>query len=302
VSANSSTSHIVQSLVTNLVIAAIKTAAAVFTGSGAMLAEAIHSSADCGNQVLLLLGVRQSRKGPDAVHPLGYGRALYFWSFMVALLLFTGGGVFSIYEGIHKISHPEPLDHVWLGVGILAVSLLLEGGATLGNLREMGRRRGATPLLRYLRETKDSDLIVVFGENAAATLGLVLAMSAMAVAELTGDARFDGLGSLLVGLVLVAVAVFLAVEVKSLLVGESADPRISAAVREVVAASATITAVHNVITIQQGPGEVMVALKVGVAGHLAGTALYEAINRFEDEVQARCPEVKWLFVEPDSEA
>lgn len=298
----SATSHILQSLVTNLVIAAIKGAAAAFTGSGAMLAEAIHSAADCGNQGLLLLGVKQAQRAADEAHPLGYGRALYFWSFMVALLLFTGGGVFSIYEGLHKMSHPEPLEYVWVGLGILAVSLVLEGAATVSNLREMKRRRGSVPLFRYLRETKDSDLVVVFGENAAASLGLLLAMGALLVAELTGDPAFDGLGSLLVGVVLVLVAVFLAVEVKSLLVGESADPSITAGVREVVAGSTEITALHRLISIQQGPGEVMVAMKVGVAPHLAGDHLYDAINRFEGAVKARCPEVKWLFVEPDSAA
>src|SRR5262245_25608536 len=126
-----------------MAIAAAKGVAALLTGSGAMLAETLHSAADCGNQVLLLVGIRQARRAPDETHPLGYGRALYFWSFMVALLLFTGGGMFSIYEGVHKIRHPEPVEKVWIGLSILAFSLLLEGGATLSNLREIGKRRGS---------------------------------------------------------------------------------------------------------------------------------------------------------------
>src|SRR5256885_1704637 len=144
-----STGHIVQSLVINVIIAVVKGVAAVFTHSGAMLAEALHSFSDCGNQILLLVGVRQARKRPDTRHPFGYGRAVYFWSFMVALMLFLGGGVFSVYEGIHKIRAPEPVEHVWLGVAILAVSLLLEGGATLSNIQELNRPRGGRPFLKY---------------------------------------------------------------------------------------------------------------------------------------------------------
>src|SRR6185503_15785226 len=186
-----SNSHIIQSLAVNAAIAVAKGVAAFYTGSGAMLAETIHSAADCGNQLLLLLGVKRAAKKPDAKHPLGYGRSLYFWSFMVALLLFSGGGMFSIYEGIHKLQHRQPVDKLWLGLIILGVSLLIEGWALLGNLREMNRRRAGKPFLRYLRDTKDSDLVVVFGENLAAVLGLGLAMVALVVAKETGDSRWD---------------------------------------------------------------------------------------------------------------
>ena len=191
---DSSTSHIIQSLVANLVIACAKGVAAVFTRSGAMLAETLHSFADCGNQLLLLLGVRMSRRPPDDSHPLGYGRSLYFWSFMVALLLFSGGGVFSVYEGLHKLGHPEPVENPWVGVAILGFSLVLEGWATLGNVREMNRRRGETTFVQYLRDSKDSDLVVVFGENAAAVLGLVFALVALGLASVTGDPRWDAIG------------------------------------------------------------------------------------------------------------
>ncbi len=299
-SANHSTSHIVQSLFANLAIAIAKGVAAVFTGSGAMLAEAIHSGADCTNQVLLLVGVNRSRRPPDVTHPLGYGREAYFWSFMVAMLLFAMGGAFSIYEGVHKTMHPEPVDNVLIGIGVLVFALLLEGGATLSNIREIRRRRGKTGFFSYLRRTKDSDLIVVFGENAAATLGLLVALAALLLAWQTGNARFDGLGSLLVGIVLVAVAIFLAVEVKSLLLGEAADVEIEEAVR----ASAQkhgdrIAQVLRVLTVQQGPGEVMVAVKLKMRDHLTGVAVGEAINAFERDLQERRPEVRWSFVEPD---
>jgi cation diffusion facilitator family transporter len=283
----------------NLVIAAAKFGAALFTGSGAMLAEAIHSFADCGNQLLLLRGVRESRRPPDASHPLGYGRTLYFWSFMVALLLFSGGGVFSIYEGFHHWQHPEKVENLTLALGILGFSLLLEGWATWGNIRELNTRRGAIPFVRYLQQTKESDLVVVFGENAAAVLGLGLALVAVVLTKLTGDLRFDAAGTVLVGVVLVGVAVFLAVEVKSLLVGEAADPRISAAASELAIAHPKIDRMLACITVQQGPGEVFVAIKVKIERGLSGEELVDVINDFEEQLRQRCPEVQWCFVEPD---
>lgn len=297
--ADHSTSHIIQSLVANALIAVCKGVAAVLTGSGAMLAETLHSAADCGNQLLLLMGVKRAQKAPDAAHPLGYGRALYFWSFMVALLLFSGGGVFSIYEGIHKIMAPEPVEKVLIGLAVLGVSIVIEGAATISNIREINKRRGDKPFMRYVRETKDSDLIVVFGENGAATLGLLFASAALGIAHVTGDPRWDGVGSLVIGLVLVGVAVFLAVEVKSLLVGESADPEIEKATREVISVHGKLHEVLNIITVQQGPGEVLVALKVRLAPGLSCEEVCGAINDFEVALKAKRPEVRWLFVEPD---
>jgi len=297
--ASESSAHIIQSLVVNVVIACAKGVAAFFTGSGALLAETLHSFADCGNQILLLLGVRSAARPPDASHPLGYGRALYFWSFIVALLLFSGGGVYSIYEGIHKLQHPEPVEKVWLGLAILAFSLALEGWSTLGNVIELRKRAAGRPFFRFLRDTKDSDLIVVFGENSAAVLGLSLAMLALGAASLTGDGRWDAAGSLAIGSVLVAVAIFLAVEVKSLILGESADASVEAAARAAVLPGGAIEEVLRVITIQQGPREVMVALKVRVKEDVRAADLVDAINDYEIRLRARCPEVKWSFVEPD---
>lgn len=295
----SETKHIFQSLAVNVTIALAKGVAAVLTGSGAMLAETLHSSADCSNQLLLLLGVKRAAKAPDAQHPLGYGRALYFYSFIVALLLFSGGGVFSIYEGVHKLSHPEPVERVVLGLGILVFSLLLEGWATLGNLKEMKARRGSTPLLRYLRETKDSDLIVVFGENSAAVLGLAFAIAALVLAYVTGDPRWDAGGSIAIGVVLVGVAVFLGTEVKSLLIGERADPAIEAAVQAQVDEDPRIDALLRLISIQQGPGEVLVAMKVKLVAGMSAHEAVEAINVFEAALKARRPDIRWCFVEPD---
>jgi cation diffusion facilitator family transporter len=295
----SDTSHIVQSLITNAVIAAGKGVAALFTGSGAMLAETLHSAADCGNQVLLLVGVNRSKKPPDAMHPLGYGRAAYFWSFMVAQLLFLGGGVYSIYEGVHKIQHPDPVEKVWLGLLILGAALVLEGRATWSNIREMKKRAKGKPLMRYLRDTKDGDLVVVFGENSAATLGLAFAMVALVLASVTGDARWDGIGTLVIGIILVSVAVFLAIEIKSLLMGEAADPEIEAAARAIAKEHRNLQEVLQVITVQQGPGEVMVSLKVRFCPELTADQICDAINDFESAMRKRCPEARWLFLEPD---
>jgi len=302
VAADHSTSHIIQSLIANAAIATGKGVAAALTGSGALLAETLHSAADCGNQLLLLMGVKRSRKAPDAAHPLGYGRALYFWSFMVALLLFSGGGVFSIYEGIHKIQEPEPVSKVHVGLAILGFSIVIEGWATLSNIRELNKRRGATPFFRYLRATKDSDLVVVFGENAAATLGLVLAIFALVLSYVTGDPRWDAVGSIAIGVVLVGVAVFLAVEVKSLLVGEAADPSIEHAAREVIQGHKGIEEMLQMITVQQGPGEVMAAFKIRFSPTLTADEVCVTINKFEELLRGRCPEVKWCFVEPDLKA
>lgn len=302
--ASDNTKHIITSLVVNFLIAVSKGVAAAITGSGALLAETIHSLADCGNQGLLLFGVKQARKPPDASHPLGYGRAVYFWSFMVALLLFTGGGVFSIYEGIHKTMHPEPVGSITVGVVILAIALALEGYSTYGNVKEFNARRGTIGFFTFLRRTKDSDLVVVFGENSAAVVGLVFALIALVMSKITNDGRWDGIGSLFIGLVLVGVAIFLAVEVKSLLVGESADPELETKLREVCSGHTEIEKLLRVLSIQQGPGEILVALKVKVrAGLVTGGepgSLCAVINSFEADVKAQIPAVRWLFTEPDS--
>jgi len=300
--ASSGTGHIVQSLLVNVAIAIAKGVAAWLTGSGALLAEAIHSAADCSNQVLLLIGVHQARKPPTHEHPLGKGREVYFWSFLVALLLFSMGGVFSIYEGAHKFMNPEPVERYWLGVGILVFSICLEGGATISNIREVNRRKKARSFFGYLKATKDSDLIVILGENSAAVVGLSLAIAALTLSHFTGDGRWDAAGSVGIGVVLVTVAIFLAREIKSLLLGERADEEIEQAVRSLVSPDGPITEVRSLLTLQQGPGEVVLAAKVRIAASLAGDDVARAINQFEQAVHDRCPEVRWCFVEPDIEA
>jgi cation diffusion facilitator family transporter len=281
-----STGHILRALGANFLIAVAKGIGAVITGSGAMLAETIHSLSDCANQLLLLLGLKQAQRPADARYPLGQGRQLYFWSFMVAMLLFVGGGVYSIYEGIHKLQQPEPVSNPWLAIGILAFGFAIEMWALLGVIAEANKRRGATPFWRYLRESKDSDVVVIFGEDLAAVLGLAFALVAVALAAVTGNPMWDAAGTLVIGVVLIAVAIFLAVEVKSLLVGESADPAIESVVR--------------ILTVQQGPGQVLAAMKIRFKPGLAtGGQLCDVINQFEAALEKKVPEVKWTFIEPD---
>ena len=298
--AGESTGEIIKSLAVNVIIAVSKGVAAVLTGSGAMLAETLHSFADCGNQLLLLQGVRATRRPPDRAHPFGYGRAMYFYSFIVALLLFFGGGVFSIYEGVHKLEHPEPVEDTGIALIILLVSIALEGWSTLGNIRAMNQRRGSLGFYRYLRATKDSDLIVVFGENSAAVLGLTFAIAALGLAHQTGDERWDAIGSIAIGGVLVLVAAFLAREVKSLLVGEAADPALIKSFEELAELDPNVDRVLNVLTLQQGPGEIIVAAKLQFRPGMDTDTLVEAINAFERALKAKVPEVRWSFIEPDN--
>jgi cation diffusion facilitator family transporter len=291
--------HIIQSLLVNVIIVIFKAIAAFMTGSGAMLAEAIHSSSDCANQLLLLIGVRQSKRPADDKHPFGYGKATYFWSFMVAVLLFSIGGMFSIYEGIHKYHNPEPIHDVAWGIGVLLFAILLEGYATYSNIVELNKRRGKNSFLSYLRITKDSDLIVVFGENSAAVIGLVLATIALLVSYYTGDSRYDALGSLAIGIVLILVAIFLSVEVKSLLIGESADPIIIQSIETITKKDTNIQEILNCRTIQQGPGEVLVCIKLKINPGLTAKSISILINNFEQELRSNHPEVKYIYVEPD---
>jgi len=294
-----SASEVIKSLIVNTVIASSKGVAAAITGSGAMLAETLHSFADCGNQLLLLVGIKKSQKPADVMHPLGYGREMYFYSFIVALLLFSGGGMFSIYEGVHKLQHPEEVGDIGIAIAILIGAIALEGWATLGNLKVMNQRRGDTPFFEYLKKTKDSDLVVVFGENSAAVLGLFLALGALLIAKQTNDGRWDAIGSLAIGGVLVGVAIFLAREIKGLLVGEAADPALLAVVHELAAADPHIEQVIRILSVQQGPGEILVAMKLKFHKGLDSDRLVDGINAFEKQLHVRVPEIKWCFIEPD---
>ena len=297
--AGQGTGYIFRALGANFTIAVAKGIGAFVTGSGAMLAETLHSLSDCINQVLLLVGLKQSARPPDARYPLGQGRNLYFWSFMVAMLLFLGGGAYAIYEGIHKLKHPQKLDNPLVAVGILALSLAIEGWAMAGAYKAVRERKGKRTLIQYLKETKDSDLVVIFGEDGAAVLGLTFALIAVLVSMATGDPTFDAIGTLAIGAVLIGVAIFLAKEVKSLLLGESADPALLEDIEFCAKQDPRILKVLRTLTVQQGPGEIVVACKLQFQDNLTTKELVATINEFEVRLHDKCPEVRWSFVEPD---
>ncbi|MCL4776427.1 MAG: cation diffusion facilitator family transporter [Gammaproteobacteria bacterium] len=291
---------ILYALLANLGIAIAKTWAAWFTGSGSMLAEAIHSYADAGNQVLLFVGMRQARRPADAEHPLGYGKLSYFWSFIVALLLFSVGGLFSIYEGIHKLLAPEPLNLPWVGMAVLAVAIVLEALSLAGALREIRRLRGEQPLLDWVRQTRSAELVVILGEDIAALVGLVVAFGFLGLTVLTGDPVYDALGSVVIGAVLVTVSMFIAQRIRGLLVGRSAEPALRAVIDRIIAADPAIDRVLNTITVQMGP-KVMLAAKIAMRRGLSIDEAVLRINELERRLKAEAPQIGWCFIEPDLE-
>jgi cation diffusion facilitator family transporter len=282
----------------NLMIAAAKLGAAAYTGSGALLAEAVHSLADSGNQVLLLIGLRKAKLPPSPDYPLGHGRAVYFWSFIVALLLFSMGGLFSIYEGIHKLADGGDLRAPWLALGILGFSIVMEGLSLWGCLREVNKERGRRSLWRWFRETRRSELIVVVGEDLAALAGLCFAFAAVLCAKVTGNPDFDAAGSIAIGVLLVAVALGVGNEVKGLLIGQSVDEATRREMADYIGALPEVANLLNLITLQQG-SDVVLAVKATMKPARTDRELMERINGAERSIKKRFPLVRWIFFEPD---
>jgi cation diffusion facilitator family transporter len=284
----------------NFGIAVAKYAAAFWTGSGSMLAEAIHSTADCANQLLLLLGLKQARRPASADFPLGHHRVTYFWSMIVALLLFFMGGAFSVYEGIERLLHPQPLQHGPIAMAVLGCAVVLEAFSLWGALKEIRKVAGRQSFLVWFRETRQSELMVVAGEDIAALIGLALAFVAVAASVVTGNPLWDALGTLAIGIVLMVVAIAVMVEVKGLIVGESAAPQLRAEIEAFVGAQPEVQQVLNVITLAWGD-KVVVAVKARMHGMETGSGLQmvEAINAVEARMQERFPSAQWVFFEPD---
>jgi len=291
---------ILYAFLANFGIAIAKTWAAMVTGSGSMLAEAIHSYADTGNQALLFLGLKQSQRAPDEEHPLGYGKLSYFWSFIVAIILFSLGGLFSIYEGYHKLMHPEPLSQVWIAIVVLLFAILLEGGSLFGALREIRKVRRGRPFTVWLKHTRNSELVVVLGEDIGAQLGLIMALGFLVMAWKTGDPIYDAMGSISIGVILLVISAFVAWRVRSLLVGRSADPEIQEAIEAIIAEDPDVEKVFSTITIQFGP-DTMLAVKIKMNSALTINEAVVHINDLERNLKARIPNLKWCFVEPDIE-
>jgi cation diffusion facilitator family transporter len=297
---DSSVKSILFALLANLGIAVTKTVAAVLTGSGAMLAESIHSYADCGNQGLLFWGLKASKKNPDQEHPLGYGKEIYFWSFVVALILFSMGGLFSIYEGIHKITLHEGLKNPMIAIVVLSVSMIFEGASLYGCMIQINKLRHKDPLWKWLKNSRQSELVVVFGEDTAALLGLSFALISVVLAHLTGNPVFDAFGSIGIGVLLIIVSLFLGFKVKSLLIGQSSDNETRTAIKIFLEGRPEIERVLNIITLQLGP-QVMVAVKAKMTKVETVEELISNINRCESELRKENPSVQWIFFEPDIE-
>jgi cation diffusion facilitator family transporter len=288
---------ILYALGANLPIAAAKCAAAIATGSSAMLAEAIHSFADSGNQALLLWGLKQAKRPPSPDYPLGWGKAVFFWSFIVALVLFTLGGLFSVYEGLHKARHPEPLSYPWVAVGILLFGIVAESLSLRACLQEVNKVRGARGLWTWFRQSRQSVLVVILGEDLAALVGLTLALGAVLLTIATGNPLWDALGSVSIGVVLIVVAVAIGQEIKALLIGQSADPATVSRMREFLERHERVEKLFGVLTLQLGTA-VMVAVKARLKGDTA-QELVDGINACEAAMRAEFPEIQWLFFEPD---
>ena len=294
----SSAKAILYAFLANLGIALAKLGAAIYTHSGSMLAESIHSFADCGNQVLLYLGLKQSQRPPTPQHPLGFGKISYFWSFIVALMLFSVGGLFSITEGWHKLHAPEPIKQAWVALLVLGVSIVLETFSTLGCLREINKLRRGRTLRQWVETTRNAELVVVLGEDLAALVGLVLAFIFVSLAAATGNPIYDAFGSIVIGVVLIIVAMFIAVRIKGLIVGRSAEEDLQKAIHEHIEASEGIEDLLNAITFQLGP-QVMLAIKVRMTPGCSIEKAVEQLNALERSIKAKFPEVVWCFVEPD---
>ena len=290
---------IIYALSANFAITIAKAVAAVVTHSGAMLAEAIHSLADCGNQLLLLLGMKRAKRPPNTHYPLGFGKEIYFWSFVVALMLFSVGGMFSLYEGIHKLRDPQPLHQPFIAIGVLLFAIVAEGLSLLGCIKEINKVRGDMNLAQWFRYSRQSALLVIFGEDLAALLGLSFALLAVVISMLTGNPVYDAVGTLAIGVLLIVVAILIGREVKDLLIGQGVESAIAKQMEEFLLAQPAIEQVFNLLTLQLGD-DVMVAVKAKLVGCQSADDLVNEINRCEQAFKQNFPQVMWLFFEPDN--
>jgi cation diffusion facilitator family transporter len=293
-----SVKSIYMALAANFIVSLAKFAAAVVTKSGSMFAEAIHSLADSGNQGLLLLGLKKAKKPASIDFPLGHGKEIYFWSFLVAIILFSVGGVFSIYEGVHKLQHPEPLDSPLIAIGVLLFSIMMEGAAMWGCWKEVKKDARGRRVWTWFKESRRSELLVVFGEDFAALTGLTFALFAISLTLYTGNPVYDAAGSIVIGGLLMVVAVFIGHEVKSLLIGQSVDLDVQKEMEEFLKNRDEIDHIFSLKTLQLGE-DVMVAVKAKMATVESAEDLIKAINQCEIQLKEKYPQVLWSFFEPD---
>lgn len=290
---------VIAALMANAGIAVAKFVGFVITGSASMLAESIHSVADSGNQGLLLLGGRRARREADAAHPFGYGRERYFWAFIVALVLFSLGGAFAIFEGVSKIRHPHELESPGVAIGILLFAIALETYSFRTAIVEADKIRGDAGWWQFIRRSKNPELPVVLLEDLGAEIGLLIALSAVTATLVTDDPIWDGVGTLTIGLLLTAIAIVLANEMKSLLLGETASPEVESAIRAAIEGDAAVERLIHMRTQHIAPDELLVGAKVSFHDGLGVTGLAEAVNRLETAVRAGVPEARVMYIEPD---
>jgi cation diffusion facilitator family transporter len=293
------TRAIVAALGANLGIAVTKFAAFLLTGSSSMLAESIHSVADSGNQALLLLGGRRSRRRATAKHPFGYGRERYVYAFVVSIVLFSVGGLFALYEGLHKITAPEAIhEWQWVPILVLVVAIGLEGYSFRTAIHETAKVRGSVSWVGFIRHSRVPELPIVLLEDFAALIGLVFALFGVGLTLLTGNGVWDGIGTVLIGSLLVVVAVVLAVEMKSLLIGESATLEHEELISAAVIDGEDIERIIHMRTLHLGPEELLVAIKVGVAGASTAADIAQAIDAAEARIRAAVPIARVIYIEP----
>ena len=286
-------------LAANLGIAASKYVAYGLTGSSAMLAEAVHSTADSGNQVLLLIGGHRARRSASMSHPFGYGRFRYLYGFLVALIIFLLGGVFALYEGLMKLLNPHELESPAWAFGVLGVAIVLESFSLRTGVQQSAEYRGEASWWRFIRDAKVPELVVVILEDFGALVGLAFALAGVGLATLTGDARWDGVGSLAIGALLLSVAVVLATEMRSLLIGESASPRVVQAIERALIGQDGIERLIHLRTMHLGPDELLIAGKIGVNADETAGRLAVIIDAAEQRVRDAIPFDCYIFLEPD---
>jgi cation diffusion facilitator family transporter len=292
---------IIAAFLANLAIAIAKLVGFVLTGAASMLAESVHSFADSGNQGLLFLGGARARKRATPAHPFGYGRERYFWSFVVALVLFTLGGLFALFEGIEKVREPHEIEGAGVAFVILGLAILAEGFSFRTAIKESKHFKGRESWWQFIRRSKSPELPVVLLEDFGALLGLTFAVLGLGMAEITGNARFDAVGSIAIGILLCVIAVILVVEMKGLLIGEAASPDALASIQQAMESTDRVQRVIHMRTEHLGPDELLVAAKLSFDSTLELPALAEAINEVEHRVRQAVPTARVIYIEPDIE-
>jgi cation diffusion facilitator family transporter len=300
VSAEGGTRAIIAALTANLGIAVTKFVAWLLTGSSSMLAEAIHSVADSGNQMLLLIGGKRAQRRATPEHPFGYGRERYIYAFIVSIVLFSVGGLFALYEAWHKLQHPEPIEAWrWVPVAVLIVAIGLESYSFYTAIKESNHTRGKTPWVDFVRRAKAPELPVVLLEDFGALIGLVLALFGVTLTLITGDGTWDGVGTAAIGLLLVAIAVILAIETKSLLIGEGANPEVVGRIEKAILAGAGVERIIHMKTLHLGPEELLVAVKIAVPRAERAEDLARHIDETEVRIREAVPVARVIYIEPD---